>query len=291
MNKKALTVVLLALAGGLWLARPFEPAAELPAGTVLADGTVAGERQALAYFRARDPELSAALEILEPAARREKYGRYFPWFQRVGNYRTGQKLEMTRRLRIRLGMPATAGEEQAYEWPAGTILEDGTVAGEMQALEFFRADAPDLARQLHAMDEKARRERFGAKFAWFQRVGNYRKRQKAEMIRQLRDELAVEDLSRRLRAAGAARDRALSVELRARIASLDDSRTGLMDYEALGLKGEISELAGRPVVWLFQPGEMLRLRRQLGELELKLAERRKSRDARIERGFAEIAKG
>lgn len=291
MNKKVLTAALLALAGGLWLARPFEPAAELPAGTVLADGTVAGEKQALAYFRARDLELNAALEKIEPAARREIYGRYFVWFQRVGNYRKGQKLDMAHRLRLRLGLPAAAGDEQAYEWPAGTVLEDGTVAGETQALDFFRADAPDLARRLSAMDEKARRERFGAKFVWFQRVGNYRKQQKAEMIRQLRDEFAVEDLSRRLRVAGAARNRALSAEMRARIADLDDSRTGLLEYEALGLRGEISELARRPVVWLFQPGEVLRLRRQLGELEVKLAERRKSRDARIERGFVESAKG
>lgn len=289
MNKKAMTAVFLALAAGLWLVRPFEPAAELPAGAVLADGTVAGERQALAYFRVRDPELSAALEKLEPAARRAAYGRYFVWFQRVGNYRSGQKSDMVRRLRIRLGLIAAAGDSQSYEWPAGSVLEDGTVAGEAEALEYFRASEPDLARRLAAMDVKARRARFGTKFVWFQRVGNYRKRQKAEMVRQLRDELAVDDLSRGLRASGAARKPQLTDELRARLISLDDSRTGLIEYEALGLKAELSELARRPAVWLFHPGELLGVRRELGGLERVLSARRASRTARIERDLARAA--
>lgn len=291
MNKRNATAALLAAAACVWLARPFEPARELPAGTVLADGTVAGERQALKYFHARDPELSAALERLEPAERREKYGRYFAWFQRPGNYRTGQKADMVRGLRRRLGLPAAADAGQAYEWPAGTVLENGTVAGEAEALEYFRAFVPDLARRLGKMDAKTRRERFGEKFVWFQRVGNYRKRQKAEMIRQIRDELEVEDLGRLVRAARGPRREPAAAELRARLADAYDSQTGLIEFELLSLDQELGGLARRPVVWLFQPGELLAVRRELGAARGKLALRRASRDAALARRFAEASGG
>lgn len=292
MNKRLSTALcVLVLAFAAWLSRPFEPAPELPAGTALPDGAVAGEKQALDYFRSRDPELSAALEKIEPAARRRKYGRYFVWFQRVGPYRQGQKRDVVRRLRAAQGLPVAAGEEQAYEWPAGTILEEGTVAGEVEALAYFKDNAPALSRHLAAMDPAARRARFAEKFAWFQRVGNYRKRQKAEMIRQLGDELAVEDLARGLRTAGPARRGALAAELRARVESLYDSKTGLIEWKLLGLSEEWSSLARRPAVWLFQPGELLNLRRELREARASLAARRAARESEIARAAEAMLKG
>jgi hypothetical protein len=292
MNKSLSTALcVLAVAFAAWLSRPFEPAPELPAGSALADGTVAGEKQALEYFRSRDPELSAALARLEPAERRRKYGRYFAWFQRVGPYRQGQKRDVVRRLHAALGLPAVAASEQVYEWPAGTVLDDGTVAGESEALAYFKEHEPALSRRLAAMEPAARRARFGEKFVWFQRVGNYRKRQKAEMIRQIGDELAIEELARGVRAAGPARREALSAELRARVESLYDSKTGLIEWKLLGLREELSELSRRPVVWLFQPGELLALRRELKEAGASLAARRAARGQEVARAAETALKG
>lgn len=292
MNKQLSTALaVLGMAFVVWLSRPFEPARELPAGAVLEDGTVAGEKQALEYVRSRDPELSAALDKIAPAARREKYGRYFVWFQRVGHFRQGQKRDMIRRLRLAHSLPATAGEEQTYEWPAGTVLDGGLVAGESEALAYIKEHEPTLSRRLSVMEPAARRARFGEKFVWFQRVGNYRTRQKAGMIRQISDEFAADDLAKSVRSSGPARREALTADLRTRVESLYDSKTSLLEWQLLGLRQELSFLARRPAVWLFQPGEMLALRRELNSVNESLAARRAAREREIARAAEALLKG
>ncbi|UPT73717.1 MAG: hypothetical protein M0D55_17990 [Elusimicrobiota bacterium] len=293
MSKKLSTpMVVLGLSFALWISRPFEPAPELPAGAVVAGGLVAGEGRALEHFRREDPELFAELEKLDPAERRARFGRWFAWFQRGPGYRSGQKADARLRIRAALGLPVVAtAAEQAYEWPAGTVLDGGLVAGEAEALAYVKEHEPALSRRLQALGAGERRARFKDKFAWFQRAGNYRKRQKAESIRQMTDELALVELERAARAAGPVKRAALAAEARGRIESLYDSNTGLLEWRLAGLDQELSALARRPVVWLFQPGELLSVRRELRAAQKSLAARRAAREAEVARAAGALLKG
>ncbi len=283
-NRLSTSLAVLGLSFALWASRPFEPAPELPAGTVVAGGLVAGEARALEHFRREDPELHAALAMLDPAERRARFGRWFSWYQRGFGYRSGQKADARLRIRAALGLSAESfKDEQAYEWPAGTVLDGGLVVGETQALAYLKENEPAISRRLAAMDAAERRARFGEKFAWFQRVGNYRTRQKAESIRQIRDELALDDLARLAREAEAAERAALVPKALALVSSLYDSKTGLLEWKLLGLSEELSSLSRRPVVWLFQPGELLSVRRELRSAEKELAARRAARERKIAR--------
>ena len=94
------------LAGALYLAFFVGPVngqecsgKELPAGTFLSDGTVAGEKEALAYFADTDPDIHSHLVSMKPEEMRKEFGKKFEWFQRIGRCRQRQKREMARQLK------------------------------------------------------------------------------------------------------------------------------------------------------------------------------------------------
>ncbi|MGZ3655934.1 MAG: hypothetical protein ACXVB9_07820 [Bdellovibrionota bacterium] len=80
---------------------------ELPAGKVVADGSVAGEKEALSHFRIYEPEVYKKLIKLDSKKMRTSFGRQFVWFQRVGNYRKRQKCKSLRAIQVALGLTET----------------------------------------------------------------------------------------------------------------------------------------------------------------------------------------
>ncbi len=96
-----------------------------------------------------------------------------------------------------IAMPATAaespvlsGSELANIWPehpgltpelpAGTLLQNGLVAGEYEALLWIYKNEIDLYNQVIKLDRQQFRKKYFFEISWFQRVGNYRKKQKCE---------------------------------------------------------------------------------------------------------------
>jgi hypothetical protein len=80
---------------------------------------------------------------------------------------------------------ATAKPKAPKENMSGTILSDGTVAGEKEALAFFQEFEPGIYTKLSTMDKTQLRETYSKEIAWFQRVGNFRKKQKCDAIMKL----------------------------------------------------------------------------------------------------------
>lgn len=83
---------------------------ELPPGTALPDGTVAGEKQALTYIKESAPKLWQGLARIEAGERRRSLGRYFVWFQRVGPCRQNQKAKMLEQLEDELLVRSLKGK-------------------------------------------------------------------------------------------------------------------------------------------------------------------------------------
>jgi hypothetical protein len=163
---------------------------ELPGGTVLADGTMAGEKEAMTYFKEKDPELYKSLADMKKEELRKNFGSCFMWYQRGDGCRSGQKQEIILRLRLALHLsearPDNPDECERWEFPAGTVLEYGKVAGEDEALAYFKEDEPELYKRLAALEKAELRKDFGKSFMWFQNVGNCRTRQKKEEIIRLK---------------------------------------------------------------------------------------------------------
>ncbi|MGZ3695777.1 MAG: hypothetical protein ACXWQO_16880 [Bdellovibrionota bacterium] len=94
-------------------------------------------------------------------------------------------------------MPKSAPKSSMAEKPRkenmpGTILGDGTIAGEAEAMEYFQHNEPMIYAKLSAMDKPALREAYAKEMAWFQRVGNFRKKQKCDSIRKIQTALGLE---------------------------------------------------------------------------------------------------
>ena len=100
-----------------------------------------------------------------------------------------------------LGSSAWCAECEERELAPGAVLEDGSVAGEAQTLDYLREREKPLYGQVAKLDKDLLRRRFGKHFVWFQRVGNCRTMQKSEMVRQIREQLLIEELLRKRAAA------------------------------------------------------------------------------------------
>ncbi|MDD2773906.1 MAG: hypothetical protein PHP45_09475 [Elusimicrobiales bacterium] len=238
---------------------------ELSAGTILADGTVAGEKQALVYFKRHEPEIYKALMAIKPEKMRTDFGLNFVWFQRVGHCRQGQKGEMIRQIGNALhitprenlqgcgnggcygfsaGTSTAAVREECseYEFAPGAVLPDGTVAGEKEALNYFNANNPDIFKGLKALSTQEMRSDLGKYFVWFQRVGNCRKRQKKVSIAQLQDELRIRALVTEYRRTTDARKRgAIRGEIQSGLSSVFNSDIVLMNMELDNAKHALEE--------------------------------------------------
>lgn len=156
------------------------------------------------------------------------------------------------------------------ELPAGTVLPDGTVAGEVQAFNYFKANEPELYSRLRALEPAGMREHYGKYFGWFQRVGNYRKRQKREMIRQLKNELQIRDLSEGLRRSPGA-DAAARERLRRAVEDAFDSDLKMLELELTNTQGALDELKD-----------------EVAELTRRVEERRRNKAAIIEKRLREL---
>ena len=172
--------------------------------------------------------------------------------------------------------PARAAETpQARELAAGPALPDGTVAGEKEAYDYFKANEPELYAKLRALGAEKARSLHGKRFAWFQRVGNYRKRQKAEMIRQIKAEFLVSELSASVKTEkDPARKADLSGRLRAALTEQFDSDLSLLEWRTQGLEQEVDEL-----------------RAELESGKKEIEERRRAKEAIVSRRLLELTEG
>lgn len=158
------------------------------------------------------------------------------------------------------------------ELAVGTELPDGTVAGESQALNYFKAKEPALYKQLHDMEPGTVRRLYGKYFMWFQRVGNYRKQQKSEIIRQLKNELQIHDLYEGLRkSTDPDAKAAMKAKLQKAVEDLFESDLSMLEIELRNTRGAMDEL-----------------KEQVDELSKRVAERRKSKTAIIDRRMKEL---
>lgn len=159
------------------------------------------------------------------------------------------------------------------ELAAGTELPDGTVAGEAQAYAYFKANEPALYTQLRGMEPATVRRLYGKYFMWFQRVGNYRKRQKHEMIRQLKSDLQIRDLYQELReSADSGAKAAIRSKLQKAVEDHFESDLSMLEIELRNTKGAMDELKD-----------------QVDELSKRVAQRRKNKAAIIDRRMKELA--
>lgn len=158
------------------------------------------------------------------------------------------------------------------ELAAGTELPDGTVAGEVQALNYFKANEPALYKQLHDMEPGTVRRLYGKYFMWFQRVGNYRKQQKREMIRQLKNDLQIHDLYEELhKSTDSGVKAAMKAKLQKAVENLFESDLSMLEIELRNTRGAMDELKD-----------------QVEEISKRVAERRKSKAAIIDRRMKEL---
>lgn len=170
---------------------------ELKAGHMLADGTVAGEKKALAYFAKNQPRLHKKLLAMDKEQMRSEFAEHFVWFQRDLPCRTGQKLnstiEMLEKLNVAGSAPGHDGVAACSEreLAPGTTIEDGSIAGEAEALAYFKDREPELYSRLSSLSQKEMRDEYGEYFAPFQRVGACRQRQKADAIKELKTMLDI----------------------------------------------------------------------------------------------------
>jgi hypothetical protein len=97
--------------------------------------------------------------------------------------------------------PAISGSELANIWPdhpglipelpAGTLLPNGLVAGEYEALLWIYKNEIDLYKQVIKLDRQQFRKKYFYEMSWFQRVGNYRKKQKCEAINKMQSDFKI----------------------------------------------------------------------------------------------------
>lgn len=160
------------------------------------------------------------------------------------------------------------------ELPAGTEMADGTVAGEVQALNYFKTQEPEPYKKLRDLEPETMRRIYGKYFMWFQRVGNYRKQQKREMIRQIKDELQIHDLYNELRKTqNPAAKAELKDRLKKSVEDLFDSDLWLLEYQLKGQKQGLDEL-----------------KQEVEQIAQRLSERRKSKTEIVERRMKELTK-
>ncbi|MBI4248305.1 MAG: hypothetical protein HY611_02290 [Elusimicrobia bacterium] len=160
------------------------------------------------------------------------------------------------------------------ELPAGTEMADGTVAGEVQALNYFKTKEPELYKKLRDLEPETMRRIYGKYFMWFQRVGNYRKQQKREMIRQIKDDLQIHDLYDELRKTqNAAAKAELKAKMKKSVEDLFDSDLWLLEYQLEGQKQSLDEI-----------------KREVEQMAQRISERRKSKTEVIERRMKELTK-
>lgn len=106
MNIFSIFTILGTLAGPLvGFADPLD---ELPPGKVLEDGSVAGEKQVLAYLQKNEPLVYKKITEMSPAQMRKAFDDRFVWFQRVGNYRKRQKCSALQKIQAALSVPETS---------------------------------------------------------------------------------------------------------------------------------------------------------------------------------------
>lgn len=139
-------------------------------------------------------------------------------------------------------MGATA-ECSEQELPAGTVLSDGTLAGETPALEYFKEKEPGLYSRLTAIPLNEMRKDYGRFFEWFQRVGNCRKRQKQNMTVQLNARLSLADAVAKYRKSADAKQKTdLRLKIRRTLEDLSESELALMRHNVSSMKESVKEL-------------------------------------------------
>ncbi len=84
---------------------------EIEAGTVFEDGLIAGEREALIHIAHFEKSLYEKLKTLSRDQFRNRYAKQVFWFQRLGNYRKGQKCAAIQKLQTDLNLKATPTEK------------------------------------------------------------------------------------------------------------------------------------------------------------------------------------
>lgn len=168
--------------------------------------------------------------------------------------------------------PQVCGER---ELRAGTVLEDGTIAGEKETLAYLKEKEPALYAKAAALPPAELRARFAPQLMWFQRVGPCRQRQKAESVRRLKSELSADARAAQWRSEkDASRKAELRAALRADLAAAFDSELAVMEGEAASLEAAVEEF-----------------RKEAGTLRGKVTERRKSREAVIDKRLGEMLSG
>lgn len=161
------------------------------------------------------------------------------------------------------------------EKKAGTVLPDGTVAGEKETLDYLKSHEPELHARVVKLDRAELRKRFARQLMWFQRVGDCRKRQKARSIRQLKSELQSESLSGEYKGTSDAVRRAeLERELRVQLAEYFDSEMAGLEQEAENLEAVVKEFA-----------------REAAAIREKIVARKRSREAIIDKRLKELVGG
>jgi len=136
---------------------------------------------------------------------------------------------------------AVGAQAAPPEWPAGTVLDDGTVAGERQALDYLRDQEPKIYKRIMKLEPEEMRARmrsvYGKFFVWFQRVGNYRKKQKKEMLLQIRQEIRLRSLASDYQRTDSSRKKKdIRERMRAGLTDQFESETGLLEYKVRGLQ-------------------------------------------------------
>ena len=74
----------------------------------------------------------------------------------------------------------------------GTVLDDGSIAGEAEASLYIEFFEKDLYEKLQAMDPDELREKYANELHWFQRVGNFKKAQKCQALQKMQKDFGLE---------------------------------------------------------------------------------------------------
>ena len=77
------------------------------------------------------------------------------------------------------------------ELAAGTKHENGQVVGEEEALLHIGHFEKSLYDKIQEIDQKEFRDKYSKELYWFQRVGNFRKRQKCNAIQKMQKDLGL----------------------------------------------------------------------------------------------------
>lgn len=162
--------------------------------------------------------------------------------------------------------PVRAAEDCSQtELPAGTVLKDGTIAGESAAFAYFREHEPILAGQLMRLDSKQMRDSYGKYLVWFQRVGPCRRYQKAQAIKSIKADLRLKEIAQRYVENGKSWPSPdAKAEATQLLSEQFDSETTMMESQLDALQKSAEDLQN-----------------QITALSRKIQERRQSRDASI----------